>query len=164
MEPSFVRDRPVFGSAQSGDEERSPGQIIDERPEQSLNPELGARIKAEPTHSQAFLRTVCCVLASAVCYYVATQIAWALCFPDSKVSLFFPPHAVLLSILLLVPTRHWWAYTLAAASAHFLATQQAHWPPLYALHCEVFDAVKNRRGSGRDSHPDQISPQGAHTS
>ena len=23
------------------------------------------------------------------------------------------------------------------------ATQQAHWPPLYALHCEVFDAVKN---------------------
>ena len=90
----------------------------------------------------ASLRTVCCVLASAVCYYVATQIAWALCFPDSKVSLFFPPHAVLLSILLLVPTRHWWAYTLAAASAHFLATQQAHWPPLYALHCEVFDAVQ----------------------
>src|SRR5687768_6436375 len=49
----------------------------------------------------------------------------------------------LVSILLLVPTRHWWAYTLAAASAHFLATQQAHWPPLYALHCEAFDAVQN---------------------
>ena len=54
----------------------------------------------------------------------------------------FPPHAVLLCILLLVPTRHWWAYVLAAASAHFLATQQAHWPPLYALTCEAFDAVK----------------------
>ena len=64
-------------------------------------------------------------------------------FPDSKVSLFFPPHAVLVSILLLVPTRHWWAYTLAAACSHFFATQQAHWPPLYALHCEAFDAVKN---------------------
>jgi hypothetical protein len=25
----------------------------------------------------------------------------------------------------------------------YFATQQAHWPPLYALHCEVFDAVKN---------------------
>ena len=49
----------------------------------------------------------------------------------------------MLSILLLVPTRQWWAYTLAAASAHFLATQQAHWPPLYALHCEAFDAVQN---------------------
>ena len=85
---------------------------------------------------------MCCVLASAVSYYVATQIAWALTFPDSKVSLFFPPQAVLLCILLLVPTRDWWAYVLAAASAHFLATQQAHWPPMYALTCEAFDAVK----------------------
>ncbi len=82
------------------------------------------------------------VLASSVCYYVATQIAWALTFPDSKVSLFFPPHAVLLCVLLLVPTRHWWAYVLAAASAHFLATQQEGWPPLYALTAEAFDAVK----------------------
>ena len=82
---------------------------------------------------------------AAVCYYVATQIAWALCFPDSKVSLFFPRTRFLLAVLLLVPTRHWWAYMLAAASAHFLATQQAHWPPLYALHCEAFDAVQKSR-------------------
>ena len=82
------------------------------------------------------------MLASTVSYYAATQIAWALTFPESKVSLFFPPHAVLLGILLLVPTRHWWAYVLAAVSAHFLATQQAHWPPMYALTCEAFDALK----------------------
>ncbi len=82
------------------------------------------------------------VLASSASYYVATQIAWALTFPDSKVSLFFPPQAVLLCVLLLVPTRDWWAYVLAAASVHFLATQQAQWPPLYALTCEVFDALK----------------------
>ena len=88
------------------------------------------------------LRTVCYVLASTLAYYVATQIAWVLTFPDSKVSLFFPPHAVLLSVLLLVPTRHWWAYVLAAVSAHFLATQQAGWPPLYALTCEGYDALK----------------------
>ena len=91
----------------------------------------------------SFPRTTLWVLGSAACYYLATQVAWALCFPNSKVSLFFPPHAVLVSVLLLVPTRHWWAYTLAAAGAHFLATQQAHWPPLYALHCEAFDAVQN---------------------
>jgi PAS domain S-box-containing protein len=88
------------------------------------------------------LRTVSYVLASTVCYYVATQIAWVLTFPDSKVSLFFPPQAVLLCILLLVPTRHWWAYVLTAVSAHFLATQQEGWPPLYALTCEAFDALK----------------------
>jgi signal transduction histidine kinase len=90
----------------------------------------------------ASFRTVGLVLASTVSYYVATQIAWALTFPESKVSLFFPPQAVLLCVLLLVPTRHWWAYVLAAVSAHFLATQQAGWPPLYALTCEAFDAVK----------------------
>ena len=45
-------------------------------------------------------------------------------------------------MLLLVPTRHWWAYVLAAVSAHFLATQQAQWPTLYTLTCEAFDAVK----------------------
>jgi len=83
------------------------------------------------------------VLTSAGCYYIATRIAWALTFPDSKVSLIFPPHAVLVSILLLVPTRQWWAYTLAAATAHFLATQEAHWPTVYALNCEAFDAVQN---------------------
>jgi signal transduction histidine kinase len=83
------------------------------------------------------------VFLTGVAYYVATEIAWALCFPNSKVSLLFPPHAVLVVILLLVPVRHWWAYTLATVLAHFVATQQAHWPVLYALHCEAFDAVQN---------------------
>jgi signal transduction histidine kinase len=97
-----------------------------------------------PNEPSAFsLRTVLWILAGSACYYLATRIAWVLCFPDSKVSLFFPPHAILVSILLLVPTRHWWAYTLAAVSSHYFATQQEHWPPLYALHCEAFDAVQN---------------------
>ena len=119
-------------------------ELIDAQREPLLNRELAARVNAGPVgrSSGASLRTVSFVLASTVCYYVATQIAWVLTFPDSKVSLFFPPQAVLLCILLLVPTRHWWAYVLAAASAHFLATQQADWPPMYALTCEAFDALK----------------------
>src|SRR6476620_12792523 len=83
------------------------------------------------------------VFLTGFAYYLATEIAWALCFPNSKVSLLFPPHAVLVVILLLVPMRQWWAYTLATILAHFVATQQAHWPVLYALHCEAFDAVQN---------------------
>ena len=83
------------------------------------------------------------VLLAGVCYYLSTRIAWALCFPNSKVSLLFPPRAVLVSILLLVPTRHWWAYALASIVSHFVATQQVHWPPLYALHCEIFDTVQS---------------------
>ena len=110
-----------------------------------LTRELATRIHAGPLDGPAWakLRTAGFVLVTAACYYVATQIAWALCFPDSKVSLFFPPHAVLVSILLLVPTRQWWLYTLAAAAAHFVATQQAHWPTAYALQCEAFDALQN---------------------
>ena len=124
-------------------QERKRSELIDAQSEQLLNRELAARISADQRDAPPGHRSArCYVLASTVCYYAATQIAWALTFPDSKVSLFFPPQAVLLCILLLVPTRHWWAYVLAAASAHFLATQQAGWPPLYALTAEAFDAVK----------------------
>jgi len=118
--------------------------MINAKHERELNREfegsIGARREAP---SEPIRRTAFWVLVSGACYYLATQIAWALCFPNSKVSLFFPPHAVLVSILLLVPTRHWWAYILAAMGGHLLAAQQAHWPLLYSLHCEVFDAVQN---------------------
>ena len=115
----------VFGLAQG---RKAATERIDFQREQLLNHEPAARTNAGPVgrSAGAALRTVGYVLASTACYYVATQIAWALTFPDSKVSLFFPPHAVLLCILLLVPTRHWWAYVLAAVSAHFLATQQGN--------------------------------------
>jgi PAS domain S-box-containing protein len=119
-------------------------ELIDAPREQLPNRELADPIitGSEGRSAEALLRTVGYVLASAVCYYLSTQIAWALRFPDSKVSLFFPPQAVLLCILLLVPTRHWWAYVLASVSVHFLATQQAGWPTMYALTCEAFDALK----------------------
>src|SRR6187399_1419634 len=92
--------------------------------------QAGRQVEARPGLS---LRTVLALAATAAAYYLATRIAWLLCFPDSKVSLFFPPHAILVAILLLVPTRHWWAYAAAAAASHFFATQQVHWPLLYAL-------------------------------
>src|SRR4029079_13539092 len=82
-------------------------------------------------HPGSSLSTVLRVLAAGVCYYLATPTACVLCLPDSKVSLFFPPHAVLVSILILVSTRHWWAYVLAAASTHSFGTPQAHWPALF---------------------------------
>jgi two-component system, LuxR family, sensor kinase FixL len=87
------------------------------------------------------VRVLASILAAGAIYYLATRVAWVMTFPDSKVSLFFPPHAILVAILLLVPTRHWWAYLLAAVSSHFVATQQAQWPPFYALQAEAYDAV-----------------------
>src|SRR6476646_6398718 len=99
--------------------------------------------RTEKRKVESYGRIVLQVFLTGLAYYLATEIAWALCFPNSKVSLLFPPHAVLVVILLLVPMRQWWAYTLATILAHFVATQQAHWPVLYALHCEAFDAVQN---------------------
>jgi PAS domain S-box-containing protein len=90
-----------------------------------------------------FSRTLFWVLFTAACYYGATQIAWALRFPDTQVCLIFPPHAVLVSILLLLPTRYWWVYTLAAMGGHFVAAQQLHWSLLDSLHPEAFNAVQN---------------------
>src|SRR5678816_3584064 len=109
----------------------------------TANGDLAFRADTRPNEQPGFsLGTVFRILATGACYYLATRTAWVLTFPDSKVALSFPPHAVPVSILLLVPTRHCWSYTLAAAGSHYFATQQADWPPLYALHCEVFDAVK----------------------
>src|SRR4249919_3744255 len=82
--------------------------------------EVGLPAGGASAESSGFaLRTVLGIIAGAICYYLTTQIAWLLCFPDSKVSLFFPPHAVLVSILLLVPRRSWWSCALVAAAAHF---------------------------------------------
>ena len=46
-------------------------------------PEIAARMDAgsEVRSAGAWLRTLGFVLASAVCYYVATQIAWSLYLP-----------------------------------------------------------------------------------
>jgi len=118
---------------------RTMGGVQDNRPNGELKFRPGTWFDEHPGFSS---RTLFWILVSAAGYYLATRIAWVMCFPDSKVSLFFPPHAILVSILLLVPTRHWWAYVLAAACTHYFATQQEHWPPLYALQCEAFDAVK----------------------
>ena len=99
---------------------------------------------AEATRTESAasgLRVLLGALAGGACYYLATQIAWALTLPGSKISLFFPPHAILVSILLLVPYRRWWAFVLAAVSAHFFATQQAGWPVGFGLQTEGYDAL-----------------------
>ncbi len=93
--------------------------------------------------SEPFPRIAVKVLLGGAAYYLATRIAWTLSLPNSQVCLIFPPHAVLVSILLLVPSRHWWIYTLAAMGGHFIAAQQAHWSLFHSLHPEAFNAVQN---------------------
>jgi PAS domain S-box-containing protein len=61
------------------------------------------------------------VLLVCVGYYAGAWVGKALRFPDSHLSLLWPPTAILLAALLLVPERRWWIYLLAVIPVHVLA-------------------------------------------
>jgi formate hydrogenlyase transcriptional activator len=64
------------------------------------------------------------VLLVCLGYYAGAWIAKALRFPDSNLSLIWPPTAILLGALLLAPPRTWWIYLLALAPVHVLVQLQ----------------------------------------
>src|SRR5918995_5099449 len=53
-------------------------------------------------------------------YYGGALIGQSLRFPDSHLSLIWPPTAILLAALLLAPSRRWWVLLLAVAPVHIL--------------------------------------------
>src|SRR4029078_8702445 len=59
-------------------------------------------------------------LASLVCagYYLGARLGLALTFEPLPISVLWPPNAILLATLLLVPTRDWWIVLVAALPAH----------------------------------------------
>jgi formate hydrogenlyase transcriptional activator len=57
-------------------------------------------------------------------YYAGAWIAKTLRFPDSNLSLIWPPTAILLGGLLLAPPRKWWIYLLALAPVHVVVQLQ----------------------------------------
>jgi formate hydrogenlyase transcriptional activator len=59
-----------------------------------------------------------------VSYYAGAWITKALRFPDSHLSLIWPPTAILLAALLIVPLRKWWIYLVAVIPAHVLVQLQ----------------------------------------
>ena len=64
------------------------------------------------------------VLLVCLGYYAGAWIAKTLRFPDSNLSLIWPPTAILLGALLLAPPRKWWIYLLALAPVHVLVQMQ----------------------------------------
>jgi signal transduction histidine kinase len=53
------------------------------------------------------------LLVAFICY-VSTEIGFAHKFPPHFISALWPTGPILLSILMVAPVRHWWAYALAA--------------------------------------------------
>ncbi len=54
-------------------------------------------------------------------YYGGALIGQSLRFPDSHLSLIWPPTAILLAALLLVHPRLWWIFLLAVSPVHIVA-------------------------------------------
>src|SRR5215510_2290844 len=60
------------------------------------------------------LRTVTAILLVGVICHLSTQVGYAFKFPPHRISPLWPTGAILFSVLVVAPVRHWWAYTLAA--------------------------------------------------
>jgi len=61
-------------------------------------------------------------------YYLGAKLGFALTFQPHPVSVLWPPNSLLLAVLLLSPSRLWWALILAAFPAHLLAEFQSGVP------------------------------------
>jgi PAS domain S-box-containing protein len=66
-------------------------------------------------------------------YFCGALIGQSLKFPDSHLSLIWPPTAILLAALLLAPPRLWWIFLLAVAPVHIVAQLKDDVPVLGVL-------------------------------
>src|SRR5262245_12910643 len=60
------------------------------------------------------VRLALSVLLVGVICHLSTQIGFAHKFPPHYISPLWPTGAILFSVMVATPVRHWWAYTLAA--------------------------------------------------
>ena len=67
------------------------------------------------------------LLVGLICH-VSTTIGFAHKLPPHNISALWPTGAILLSVLVVTPTRHWWAYTIAAYFSSVVNDAQAGFP------------------------------------
>jgi signal transduction histidine kinase len=79
--------------------------------------------------NKPILRTLSFAIVVAISYFIGTRVGFALTPSDRPNAAFWPPNAILFAVLLLAPTRMWWAFLLAVFPAHMFAQAQAGVPP-----------------------------------
>lgn len=101
------------------------------------------------------LRLVTLGLVVAVAYYAGARLGFLLVFPGSPLSILWPPNAIVLAALLLVPPRNWWIVLLGVLPAHLVVEWQSGVTPLavpglYVTNCgeALLGATLVRRYSG----------------
>lgn len=89
---------------------------------------LTATVPVSLTAETSVSRLVTAALLTAVAYYAGAKLGLALTLPGEAVSTLWPPNAILLSALLLMPRRTWWVIILAAFPAHLAVELQGGVP------------------------------------
>src|SRR5215468_8257488 len=100
------------------------------RPGEPAMPEAGAAPQSVLTSPAAMAFAV---VATAAGYYLGAWLALALRYPSSVHSVLWPPNAILLAGLLVLPVRKWWLALVAVLPAHILTEVSAGWPWLTIL-------------------------------
>jgi hypothetical protein len=103
------------------------------------------------------------VLLVGVICHVSTQIGFAHKIPPHHISALWPTTAILFSVLVASPVRHWWAYTLAAYASSVVNDIRAGFPVSAGLFIaagilEIAGAAASPTASGRSSAFEAWSP------
>jgi len=105
----------------------------------ALRPSPQLKAPWSSLHSRAVTRTAIlvarCALVAAL-YYFFVIVGMTLHFGSSTLSLIWPANALVISVLVLAPTRHWWAYLLAVIGGH-LAGMAGYQPGASWLACQL---------------------------
>ena len=97
----------------------------------STNQIIGTGEPDRGANSPIRLLTVGLLVGAA--YYIGSLIGFALTFPDSAVSVLWPPNAIVFTALLLMPIRRWWVVLLGVFPVHIAVQLQSGVPILLIL-------------------------------
>ena len=86
--------------------------------EATINSSDGAREEITRHGAGAIHLAVKVLLVGFICYF-STEIGFANKIPPHNISALWPTTAILFSVLVVTPIRHWWAFILAAY-VHFI--------------------------------------------
>ena len=95
--------------------------------EAAINLGEGARDENTRRWVRAIRLPLKVLLVGFICY-LSTEIGFAHKFPPHYISALWPTGAILFSVLVVMPTRHWWAYILAAYFTSVINDARAGFP------------------------------------
>src|SRR5262245_34777232 len=86
------------------------------------------RLSVWSSRTWGVLRTVMSILLVGVICHLSTQVGYAFKFEPHHISPLWPTTAILFSVLVVAPVRHWWAYILAAYFTGVITELRAGFP------------------------------------